>query len=543
MSERKDRLRRMATAGDVMAQKDLGVFLNARSNSSADYLEALEWLQKASKAGNFTGRVEYAEALLDVRNPAGKADLDRARALLQSVIDSPAATTSEVARALVALGENFMASKGPVLDSHLAENDWPKGCAMLKAAFEKSPTDASSWARCEPFLARQEGRAPDSERMRAIHEAAGGAGHTSAYVKLSWAYRIGDDGFPKDLTRAAHYMRLCADGEDADGYCAFTLAGMHAEGEGLPRDHEEAARRMHDAAAREFDLAMYWLGEMYAAGRGVPKDPVLAYVWLNLWMSRSGHDSKDRFTQAWLDRLETTLGAEQLREAQRLSREWKPGMLHWRASPETASARRQGTGFFVSADGHLVTNAHVVADCRTILAGRENKAGKLIASDRSNDLALIAVDLEVTSPPAIRTDSEVMLGETVTVYGYPLQKVLATSGNLVQGVISELSGRDNNGSQFQLTAPVQPGNSGGPVLDSKGSVIGVVVGKLDTIAVAKATGDVAQNVNFAIRLSPLVSLLTANGVPFDKPTWLTRSKSTETLVELARTFTVPITCK
>jgi S1-C subfamily serine protease len=113
---------------------------------------------------------------------------------------------------------------------------------------------------------------------------------------------------------------------------------------------------------------------------------------------------------------------------------------------------------------------------------------------------------------ALRTG--VRIGESVSAFGFPLAGLLATGGNFTTGNVSAVAGLGNDTRFLQISAPVQPGNSGGPLLDQSGNVVGVVASKLNVLRLATATNDVAQNVNFAIKTSVLTNFLEANGVNF-----------------------------
>lgn len=201
-----------------------------------------------------------------------------------------------------------------------------------------------------------------------------------------------------------------------------------------------------------------------------------------------------------------------------------------------------GTGFFVSLRGHLMTNSHVVSGCKRLMArwtSGETFATKLVAVDTQNDLALLKSE-RVSTPAAFRKGSA-PLGEVVTVFGFPLAGTLAVSGNLTTGSISALAGLGNNPSKYQVSAPVQPGNSGGAVLDESGLVIGVVQSKLDAMKSLETTGDIPQNINFAIKASVAQNFLQAHGVKYiEKPQ--TSPRKASAIADDAIRFTVLIAC-
>lgn len=180
-----------------------------------------------------------------------------------------------------------------------------------------------------------------------------------------------------------------------------------------------------------------------------------------------------------------------------------------------------GTGFFVSMAGHLVTNAHVIEGC-SVIAVRDDDGGvrpaRVLARDPSNDLALLqAVDAAVSprpaAPLALRTG--IRLGEGVAAFGFPHSDVLATTGNFTLGNVTALAGLRDDSRYLQFSAPIQAGNSGGPLLDASGQVVGVVTSKLNDLAMMVRRGELPQNVNFALKASVAASFLEAQRVPFE----------------------------
>jgi S1-C subfamily serine protease len=127
-------------------------------------------------------------------------------------------------------------------------------------------------------------------------------------------------------------------------------------------------------------------------------------------------------------------------------------------------------------------------------------------------------------------------------FGFPLEGYLPSAGNITTGLISALSGPANNSSLIQISTPVQQGNSGGPVMDLKGEVVGVVVGKADVIRIAKATGDILQNVNFAVSAATLQAFLDANRLEYKKSSYFSMAKKPDALVDEARAFTAKVEC-
>jgi hypothetical protein len=173
-----------------------------------------------------------------------------------------------------------------------------------------------------------------------------------------------------------------------------------------------------------------------------------------------------------------------------------------------------GTAFAVSKDGDLVTNDHVISGCGSVEArlGSRMFSGTVKVGDRSADLAVIHIEHAGQEAAVLRQSPPLRVGEQSITYGFPLSGALARDGNLTIGYVSALRGLGDNPGYIQVTTPVQPGNSGGALIDTSGNVIGVITAELDAMRVFQATGNVPQNVNFAIELEALKRFLRKNGI-------------------------------
>ena len=202
------------------------------------------------------------------------------------------------------------------------------------------------------------------------------------------------------------------------------------------------------------------------------------------------------------------------------------------------SATVSGTGFFIDGSGRIITNAHVVSDCSSMVVQTAVPSpAKLLFRDDALDLALLKIE-GTTAFANFRVG--VRLGETVAAFGFPLRGVLAQGGNFTIGSVTALSGLRDDARKLQISAPVQSGNSGGPLLDEWGNVVGVVVSRLAIEGVNLAT----QNVNFAIKAGTVVEFAERGGVALSfsqNGPGLSQLKMPE-VAERAAQFTMPITC-
>ena len=313
----------------------------------------------------------------------------------------------------------------------------------------------------------------------------------------------------------------------------------------MPKDLAAAARWYRKAADQGNAVAQARLGYLYYLGEGVPKDYLLSYVWSSLAAAQGINSAKNI-----RDFLEETMASTQIAEAQRISSKID-AQIASDEKPEMFShlntVRRQpvssGSGFLVGIRGEILTNYHVINECDrlTVSQGGIEHSATVKARDETNDLALLVAQGMKGSVSALSISPQTRLGEVVQVAGYPLSSILSNDLNITSGNVSALAGLANNVTHFQITAPVQPGSSGGPLLDTAGNVVGVVVSKLNAIEIARHTGSLPQNVNFAIKVSVVRMFLDNHGVTYHRGTSGNKI-SPEKIADLARRFTVAVQC-
>ena len=200
-----------------------------------------------------------------------------------------------------------------------------------------------------------------------------------------------------------------------------------------------------------------------------------------------------------------------------------------------------GTGFFVSRDGHILTNYHVIDGCREVQVNTNGDRHRVsvIAEDRVNDLALLTSELTPSAIFPISRETPVLL-QDIYVAGYPFGDEISTSVKVTAGIVSSLSGIGDNESNIQIDAALQPGNSGGPIIDQFGNAIGVAVEKLNYEYIMELYDAIPENTNFGIKASVAANLLDANNVPTIQPNYGPLSK--EALGERITDGTVYVSC-
>jgi uncharacterized protein len=484
-------LRPLAERGDAAAQYCLGLMYANGKGVSRDYAAAVTWYRKAADQ-----------------------DYDHAQVLL---------------------GAMYATGKG-VPKSDLQAFRW----------YRKAADQGNARAQAMVGTAYEGGFGVPQDYAEAVRWYRQGAdqGEAGAQSSLGQMYAQGL-GTPQNYAEASKWLRRAA--EQGEASAQFRLGALYEKGLGVARENSAAAAWYRRAADQDFAPAQVNLGIMYGLGAGVPQSFVLAYVWFSLAAAHSTESdikSRNEATKG-RDTIAPAMTRWELAEAQKRAAEWRPKLASARplfAAKRPESEASSGTAFFVTPDGKALTNAHVVRGCReiTVITEGQSHPAKVLARDLGNDLALLATDLH----PALSANWRLQIrqGEDVVVYGFPLTGALASGGNVTTGIVTALAGRADDSRFLQVSAPVQPGNSGGPLFDRSGTVVGIIVSKLDALSIASATGDIPQNVNFAIKASVAAAFLDAQRVEHAERTG-EGAFSTPDIADRAKSFTVRVLCR
>jgi len=366
-------------------------------------------------------------------------------------------------------------------------------------------------------------------------KAAADQGDALARRDLGNAYLAGT-GVPKNPKEAVVWLRKAS--ESGDTISQSTLAFLLADGKEVPKDINESARWMRAAADQGDSQAQLALAQYYVNGTGVPKDLLQAYVWVSLAVRARNPQASDLRRE-----LAQQISPDQRREGDQLARAW--GASRVEAKAVAARMTGTGTGFIVTADGHIVTNDHVIRSCKEIRVRRIDESvtsAKLVAQSGEEDLALLKVELRADTIAPFRSVGDLRQGDAIVAFGYPLAGTLASSGNLMAGNVTALAGLGNDTRFVQTSTAPQPGNTGGPLLDLNGRVVGVTTASIGMQAAGQTAGGATQNLNFAIKGDVATAFLRKNGVAAATTGGAPRTISPSEVADRAKRFTVRVEC-
>ncbi len=454
-----------ANQGYAVAQYNLAVKYDTGKGISKDKKQAVKWYKKSANQGSQSAQYNLA---LMYRNGEGviKDDKKAAAWYIKAAEQGHAKSQANLGL-LYDLGEG-------VEPDHIKALKWYKKAANqnidtaqynlgLMYEYGKGPvkniSEAIRWYKKAANQGDDDAKAK-VKKLLALQETE--KAPTFKEAKEDFDANKFDSAFPK-------FLRLANQGgADAQGY----LGWMYDLGKGTEEDNYEAVKWYKKASEQGVRFAQYNLGLMYEEGEGASKSLNKALKWYRKAASQGDEKAKSKLKKLQDNKYTVFSGS--------------------------------GTGFLVSKNGVFATNHHVIDGCGRIVV--DDKDAALVLQDKVNDLALIKVDKTYDKVSRLSYRSPT-LGSDISVFGYPLSDMMSDKHiSLTKGSVSSLAGMDGNLSNFRFTAPVQPGNSGGPIVNKDGKVVGITRAVLGKTTLEK--GDfLPQNVNFGIRSSLLINMM------------------------------------
>jgi TPR repeat protein len=428
----------------------------------------------------------------------------------------------------------------------------------------RSYKDAAAWwekayaqgnARAAYFLAtlymRGKGEPKDIDHALALLKESAQKGDSFAMAYLGDLYLTGKL-VDQNVKVAIDWFNKALKLNDAEA--ERQLGIMRMTGNHLPKDPKEGVRLLRASAEQGYGPGMFALAVAINDGLGTKPDSVEAYIW-----ARRAEAQKDKKAGKLAEQIGAKLPASQRADADRQAANWHPGHdsrggddeddgqadanANAGASGGAPRIVATGSGFFINAAGDLVTNHHVIAGCTKLEAGNHAlgmASTRVVADDQPNDLAVLEVNRKPVAIAKLRS-GPIRQAEAVLAYGFPLTGALASDGNATSGAITALAGLGDDTRFYQTSAPVQPGNSGGPLVDMSGNVVGVIDAKLNALAVAKVTNDIPQNVNFALKVAVAQNFLDSHSIAYETAP-AGPARSAPDVSDAARAFTMLVTC-
>jgi uncharacterized protein len=443
------------------------------------------------------------------------------------------------------IGATFLLGRMHLV-GNLVAKDEAKGIDLIKRAAEKSyaPAQTLMGVWIEEGLS---GYSKDEAIALTWYKVAAEQKEHNAMYRLGSYHESGAGGLTADPLVALDWYRKSAAFFNSNSMVA--AGRIYAMGKGVAPDGAEALRWLRKAAALTNSAAYPWLGSVYEFGRGgAVKNTVLAYAWYAAvpanapaYVVKAAADGKERIGR--------NLPAADLAEAEKQSRSVVaqnavvelPLMFGGAAgaSAGTDTARRgvYGSGVVVSPVGDIVTNEHVVQGCSKLRIQPGNVEVKVVAKDSKNDLALLRAASNQLPAIKLRAGRGIRLGDDLIAIGFPLRGLLSSGPVVTSGIVNAMSGALDDTSAFQMSATVQPGSSGGPILDRQGLLVGIVRARLLPTAAANP-----QNVNFGINLATVSGFLDAHAVDYAAIPNSTANLSVVDVAASAQRATVQVEC-
>jgi TPR repeat protein len=516
--------RRAGDLGHPHAQYELGRVYYAGKGVQQDYAEAVKWYTKAAEQGYAVA--QHNLGWMYANGQGVRQDYAEAVKWFTKAAEQGAA------RAQFNLGVMYSDGQG------VPHQDYREAAKWYTKAAEQGNAEAQY--NLGVMYAKGEGVPQDDKEAAKWYTKAAEQGDAEAQYNLGRRMYYEGKGVTQDYKEAAKWLTKAA--EQGNASAQFDLGGMYLRGEGVQQNYAEAVKWLTKAAERGNTLAQAALGEMYFQGQEIPQDYKEAAKWytkaaeqglaeaqFNLslkfykgqgvledyteaykWALLAGMNGVDR-AQNLKDTLRREMKPGQIAEAQQRAkgfldqREGKPPEDGQGQTHVTATA----TGFLITANGYVLTAQHAIEKVGRIevLYQQRRYPAKVIVNDEAIDVAVLRI--EGTGFPCLPlvSSATVKTGDAVFTMGFPQVALQGAEPKFTEGSISSLSGPAGSSRFFQISAPVQPGNSGGPLVDERGQVVGMVNARLNDLTTLAASGMLPQNVNYAVKSSFILPFL------------------------------------
>ena len=429
------------------------------------------------------------------------------------------------------------------LTGNLVTQDAAKGAQLVREAADRG--EPAAQATLGTWISNgTNGYTKDEAAALAWFKIAAEQKNASAMNSLGVYAERGLADVPRDNLVALDWYKKAG---EAGSVAGMTSAGrIYALGQGVSADGAEALRWLRMAAARNGHDAYRWIASVYEFGRGgTAKNTTLAYAWY-VAVPANAPANVVKAAADGKERLAKSMSASDILEAEKQGKTVATanavtvitGQIN--AKPGASGAPRTsvyGSGVVVSEAGDIVTNEHVVNNCARVRIQPLGVPVKVVARDARNDLALLRAEGAGLPPVRLRSGRNVRLGDDIVAIGYPLKGVLSSGAVVTSGIVNAMTGLNDDTSAFQISATVQPGSSGGPIVDRMGNLVGIVRARLLSTAQANP-----QNVNFGINLATVTNFLDTHAVGYQTGSATARAGEMADVVERVRKSTVQVEC-
>jgi len=335
--------------------------------------------------------------------------------------------------------------------------------------------------------------------------------YKKAYVRLAECYMRGE-GVIQNLVTAKDLAEKGLDNNDLNSVARLAYLNQDS-------DTKYSYKLYMKAACAGHAFSMYKIACSYFYGWGVIKNYEEALKWAYITkanesgLSESIKANNSDIISALEASLDSSVSADIRNKARTtmnaIDNKSEPEVEEPSLKQAGSKTLRTGSGVLVSKNGLVVTAAHVIAECQTIkiISGGTRATAKIISVDEKNDVALLQAEGGPYEASPLDMSGDAPLGSRVFTVGFPHVDIQGTSPKMTRGEISSNSGMRDDPTCWQVSVPVQMGNSGGGLFDEAGNVVGVIVGKVDAVTSAMKAGDSFQNVNYAVKGEYLAPLL------------------------------------